>query len=114
MVLGVKLLEPRAPPRANHSTPSSCRLHALDLALSSVHVLINYDWAGGWLATSFHLSESPGKDVSKHLQMTSRASDTSVREKQHGGAHGVVHVRRTTKMHIHTSKDKTHKDAIPV
>lgn len=74
MVLKLKLLEPPVPPCAHHGHPSTRRLHVLDLAQSPVHVLINYDWAGGWLAFIWSSPPSllsPGDDISNSYKMTS-------------------------------------------
>lgn len=79
------VLEEGGPPRTHHKHPHPpsppAGLHAPDLAPSSVHVLINYDWAGGWRATGFHLltpafaSSSPGNDISNIYKMTFSAAE---------------------------------------
>lgn len=110
MVLKTKPLEPPAPPRAHHRHQTSRRLHVLALAWSSVYILINYDWADGWQATSFHLFEPASIIVSWwwHLQPLQNdfqwgRSSAFMREKQHGGVWcGAVH----TRLHIKNTQKK--------
>lgn len=49
-VLEAALREPPAPPHAHRRYLSYPWLSALDLAHSTVRVLINYDWPSGWWA----------------------------------------------------------------
>lgn len=119
VVLKTNPPEPPAPPRAHYRHQTSRRLHALALAWSSVYILINYVWADGWRATSFHLFEPASIIVSwwwhlQPLQNISNGGDLQLSwGKSNMGVCGVV--RSTQDYTLKTHKRKSDENyTLPV